>query len=313
MALCVGMDLGVVRANHAIPKSLKAYYYEMTIVNPGEPHAAQDDFFAAIGLYRTGLGLEGLPGHNSYAYSGSLGQARQTVNREIIKERFGSPFGAGDTVGCGWRVVYGQVRSIFFTLNGHVLGDAMVNDASLGSQFYPCVWLQYNNTSVRLNFGSQPFVYDFKASLDESYINELAQMSKTSKRSYKRSPEEIKRQSSAEDLSSMCGLPVELCVMALERSSDNIEAAAEWLITSGRQALRGMEQEEQKRKERLKQEQERIRELKAQGIDPAAVDSDNEDDANIREWLLGESAAQASRAGDLNDPRGRSQVVRRVE
>lgn len=78
-------------------------------------------FDIAIGLFRCGMPLEGLPGrHSTYAYSGRNGELHLTRSKSVVREKIFPSFKSGDTIGCGVHLRYGQ-RTIFFTLNGRLL------------------------------------------------------------------------------------------------------------------------------------------------------------------------------------------------
>jgi len=158
-------------------------------------------FDIAIGFFRCGMPLEGLPGkHSTYAYSGRNGELHLTRNRTVMREKLFKAFKNGDVVGCGMQVRYGQ-RTIFFTLNGKLLvadsdeqfaqdagmdaldlGPAAVSatsptlrkttstsaitsisgvEANLSGRFYPAVWMENAGSHVRINFGQENFLYDF--------------------------------------------------------------------------------------------------------------------------------------------------------
>ena len=68
-------SVALCRANHAVPASLPVFYFEVTVVNGGNdtPNTApgeQPSARVAVGYYRDGLPLEGMPGHNSIAFGG---------------------------------------------------------------------------------------------------------------------------------------------------------------------------------------------------------------------------------------------------
>ena len=297
----LGMNIGVVRANYMIPSSLKAYYFEIKIVNMGKKALYKKDnesstyipFDLAVGLHRSGTALTGIPGLNSYAYSAS-GEIHYTIEGHAIRDIFTGYqakdvlFKQGDIIGCGWRVIY-QTRKIFFTLNGKLLGEPLSDDKSLGGQFFPACWLQHDQSQISFNFGQTPFKYDFNSSLSSDYLNELKLVSKKHG-NFKITEQEIRRKTMAEDLVTLMGgsFPSELCEMALERNNDNIQYAADWLITKGHQALSKMANDVMARTAR------EAKEAKNGSIQ----DNDNNDDSDLEQdlmsWLIGNEAIAAT-------------------
>jgi len=105
------------------------------------------------------------------------------------------------------------------------LGDACIDNADLGSDFNPCVWLQYEGARVIFNFGSQPWKYHFK--LDSNYEKKIGTM-----KGPKLTPEESKRQSKAETIALVTQIDVRVCLMALVQFNDNIDRATEWVFVN---------------------------------------------------------------------------------
>lgn len=66
-------------------------------------------------------------------------------------------FKPGDVVGCGLNSYTGE---IFFTLNAEFVGPKIQNKAELDP--YACVGLNAIGSSVSLNFGKSPFVFDLE-------------------------------------------------------------------------------------------------------------------------------------------------------
>jgi len=68
---------------------------------------------------------------------------------------FSTPFGIGDTIGCGIDYLN---QTVFFTLNGSFLGHAFSN-IDLTEKLFPTVGVDSMNPFA-CNFGSKPFVFD---------------------------------------------------------------------------------------------------------------------------------------------------------
>lgn len=90
--------------------------------------------------------------------------------------------------------------------------------------------------------GQEPFAFDFNATLPSGYI-EKAQKQKQSQHTM--TAAEIKRRTHAEDLRLLMGssFPIKLCEIALERSGDQVEFAAHWLLEHGHRELERMNNE----------------------------------------------------------------------
>lgn len=68
------------------------------------------------------------------------------------------PFANGDVVGCGYDPMNGQV---FWTVNGALIAHCASDVPT--RQYYPCVALRGQATSVELNFGSKPFRFELSS------------------------------------------------------------------------------------------------------------------------------------------------------
>ena len=138
-------SIALVRANNAIPQSVPAFYFEVTIEHGGIGGGCG----VSVGLYRDGLPLEGVPGHNSVAYGGDTGALYRTVDGDIAVEEFGAPFAVGDVVGCA---IDTRRSVVYFTRNGSPIGRRVTN---MSGRFYPCLWLMNREARVRINFGQR--------------------------------------------------------------------------------------------------------------------------------------------------------------
>ncbi|GAB5369199.1 hypothetical protein AAMO2058_001385000, partial [Amorphochlora amoebiformis] len=300
--------IGAVRSNHKIPNSLQAYYFEITVEDEGVPAELVDGTSATVKDVKQSekdgekSEEEGekekkkelkpsrekpwVPGsRNSYALNSS-GELVSTVSRVPVRKDFDNPFKTGDTLGCGWDV---RRRKVFFTKNGKMIEPKRGTDAAFDSVdgfFYPVVWCQNAGATVRVNFGQEPWVYDFRNTLPSHYLKELERAdSKSEKKNWKASEAEIRRKTMAQDLVVMMGIyPQELCEVALERCGDDLTHAANWLIEHGRRELeimtnnmiRASEMEAEKKQ------------LAAAGVvqKPGTTDDDS-DGEDLVEWLTG--------------------------
>lgn len=73
------ITIGAVRSNHLVPNTLPAFYFEMTVTSPGSARSGDSAWSIAIGLFRSGFPLKGMPGsQNSYAYSSQAGEVHSS-------------------------------------------------------------------------------------------------------------------------------------------------------------------------------------------------------------------------------------------
>ena len=248
----------------------------------------------AIGLYRSGMPMSGVPGsYNSYTYN-AAGEIASTVNRVPLRQSFGEALRTGDVVGCGWDV---RRKRVYFTRNGVLIkGAAGSRDAFEGVQgfFFPAVWSQNAGATVSVNFGQAPWRFDFRSTLPKSYLDQLADAErKGDTKNWKVSEAEIRRKTAAEELVVMMQIyPRELCEVALERCQDDMQHAANWLIENGSRELELMTANMIRASE-IDAEK---RQLQAAGVavddsaggGGAACDSDDED---LADWLTGNESA----------------------
>lgn len=150
------------------------YYFEVSISDAPLPG---DDAFTAdrppcvsIGLATEHFRLQDKQAgwtSDSLGWHGDDGVLYHRSGRGL--QRFGPPFGAGDTIGCG---VHLTSRRVFFTLNGSLVGTAF-EIASRGAVVYPAVGID-SHQELRFNFGSRsPFEFDLSvAAAVESELRE---------------------------------------------------------------------------------------------------------------------------------------------
>ena len=149
----------------------KLVYFEISVSRPSQDFSVPKDSAAAeveecvaIGLATDDFGTGILPGwdQGSYGYHGDDGAIFHGSGQML--RHFGPVFGVGDTVGCGLNL---ETRSVFFTLNGEMLGVAFTN---VTGSFYPAVGVDAN-VKIDFNFGGSPFVFslgDILASTQET-------------------------------------------------------------------------------------------------------------------------------------------------
>lgn len=106
-----------------------------------------------------------LPGWDSesYGYHGDDGAIFHGRGRQL--STFGPKFGFHDVIGCG---LNHQDRSIFFTLNGRLLGTAFASVAA-DVELYPTVGIDAN-CSIQFNFGMKPFKFDLLDMLEQQAL-----------------------------------------------------------------------------------------------------------------------------------------------
>lgn len=166
-------DSDVVR--HSVPFARKLYngetqfyikprfvsYYEVRV--EGSPHSsAEGSECVAVGLAtKSFMKSKRLPGwdNESFGYHGDDGAIFHGRGRQLSE--FGPKYGCNDTVGCG---LNHKDNSIFFTLNGKLLGTAF-KDVPCDVDLYPTVGID-TNCPVRFNFGMEPFQFDLVTYLE---------------------------------------------------------------------------------------------------------------------------------------------------
>jgi len=134
-------------------------YYEVEIqpsaAVPRNPSTSNFECVAVGLATKSFLRNKRLPGwdNESFGYHGDDGAIFHGQGRQLSE--FGPQYGCDDIVGCG---LNHADSSIFFTLNGKILGTAFTevpNDKDL----YPTVGID-SNCAVNFNFGMKPFRFD---------------------------------------------------------------------------------------------------------------------------------------------------------
>ncbi|KAI4717084.1 SPRY-domain-containing protein [Aureobasidium sp. EXF-10727] len=157
-----------IRSDHPMPKEVGIYYFEVTVLSRGK------EGLIGIGFSGPKASLNRLPGWEpeSWAYHGDDGFSFSCT---ASGKPYGPKFAAWDVVGCG---VNFETGSAFFTKNGVFLGEAFHNVR--GDKLYPSVGMKKNNEHLRVNFGSDPFVFDIDSMMENQRSRVKADINKTS-------------------------------------------------------------------------------------------------------------------------------------
>lgn len=127
-------------------------YYEMHVISAGSRR------LLALGFVGRNAPLEGRqPGWDQGTF-GLHGDDGSMFCQEGAGTQFADRFEAGDVVGAGIDWESGRV---FFTVNGCFLGFTPVK-ARL-TRLYPCIAVRNPDAQFRVNFGAEPFRFDFRA------------------------------------------------------------------------------------------------------------------------------------------------------
>lgn len=127
-------------------------YFEMHVIATGSRR------LLALGFVGKNVQLEGRqPGWDQGTF-GLHGDDGSMFCQEGSGTQFTDRFEAGDVVGAGIDWISGRV---FFTVNGCFLGFTPVK-ARL-TRLYPCVAVRNTDAKFRVNFGAEPFRFDFRA------------------------------------------------------------------------------------------------------------------------------------------------------
>eukprot|EP01087_Luapelamoeba_hula_P012781 TRINITY_DN3603_c0_g1_i4.p1 TRINITY_DN3603_c0_g1~~TRINITY_DN3603_c0_g1_i4.p1 ORF type:complete len:4801 (-),score=871.08 TRINITY_DN3603_c0_g1_i4:39-14441(-) len=155
-------EVGIMHSDAVIPDALPAFYFEIRVVEDGR--RAHNNGIG-IGLFPAHEKIYGMPGwyNGSVGYNGQNGfkfHSRNTGSGEM----YGPSFGRGDVVGCGWTKWDGRV---FFTKNGQHLGTAFKH---IYGRFYAVVGAVEYGSRVTINFGQEPFRYNFGELLKKTFL-----------------------------------------------------------------------------------------------------------------------------------------------
>ncbi|KAI1704883.1 SPRY domain-containing protein [Ditylenchus destructor] len=166
-----------VRTEIRIPPKLAAYYYEVTIANPGQ------DKCIAIGFGRKRNDMDSLPGWQASDRAFHFDDGRFFHGDYKKGEQYhnGSPIEDGAVYGCG---VDFRTNLMFFTKNGVVIAlEPPIRKMSYGlGHLYPVVGICGANTQLDTNFGQEPFMFDFKSYYKRGYLNMQYRKKPTKKR-----------------------------------------------------------------------------------------------------------------------------------
>ncbi|KAJ4761736.1 SPla/RYanodine receptor (SPRY) domain-containing protein [Rhynchospora pubera] len=152
-----GHDVGVVQANYPAPTKRIAYYFEMTVKNVGLKGQC------SIGFTTDGFKMCRQPGWevNSCGYHGDDGYLYRGQGKG---ESFGPTFTSGDTIGAGINYIS---QEFFFTKNGNIVGSFPKEIKGL---LYPTIAVHSQNEELTVNFGKEPFIFDFEAYIYEERL-----------------------------------------------------------------------------------------------------------------------------------------------
>ncbi|KAF4676714.1 hypothetical protein FOL47_005431 [Perkinsus chesapeaki] len=145
-------DVAAIQTDNAVPLTDFAYYFEITVLDPGLVGAI------TIGLTTSGFLLNRQPGWEAHSYGYRGDDGRRYFN-STSGESFGPTFSKGDTVGCLLDYALGVVR---YTKNGKLLAPSggKIPRSSPPVRFYPTVSLHSPGARVVVNFGTSPFAFD---------------------------------------------------------------------------------------------------------------------------------------------------------
>eukprot|EP01102_Stenamoeba_stenopodia_P007298 TRINITY_DN2040_c0_g4_i2.p1 TRINITY_DN2040_c0_g4~~TRINITY_DN2040_c0_g4_i2.p1 ORF type:complete len:1372 (-),score=296.41 TRINITY_DN2040_c0_g4_i2:256-4371(-) len=138
----------LVRSTKPINPTVTWAYFEVYVIATNGPKAT-----VAIGLANEDYPLDQQPGwqSGSYGYHGDDGNKFFDSQHDS----YGPRFTVGDVVGCGYNNI---TKEIFYTKNGFLVGTAFENAPS---NLFAVVGLASPGERVYVNFGQNPFVFDF--------------------------------------------------------------------------------------------------------------------------------------------------------
>lgn len=153
------VESGMIRSNIAIPQSVGVYYFEVKITGMGKLT------LFSVGFASGTASTNSLPGFERNTY-GFFSDGRKSSGT-ISGEKYGRSYHQNCIVGC---CINFMEQSIFFTLNGVSQGIAFRN-VNTQIALYPAVGLSSEGESLEVNFGDEPFMFDFKTTVSVVIIN----------------------------------------------------------------------------------------------------------------------------------------------
>ncbi|KAL6048683.1 Ovarian tumor-like cysteine protease [Balamuthia mandrillaris] len=174
---------GRARADVAVHSSLPMFYFEVLVasssgrgVEVGLSPATSEQVKASKCNYNNCYSFrgDGVLVHRGSGASSPSSQEEEEGKAETTAVE-GGHFGSGDCIGCGWDA---EKRAIFFTKNGQLLENAtmIVSEEETKDEkqkekeadqehelfyFWPVLRLSELGACARVNFGQQPFRFDF--------------------------------------------------------------------------------------------------------------------------------------------------------
>ena len=154
----------IIRTIKPIDSSIQVYYYELTVLHPGEKCIIGIGLTKSNVTNNTGQLMPGWSG-DSIGYHGDDGGLFH--NWSICPAGSFSPYSTGDTVGCCLKQISigNKMHQLcFFTLNGKkISGDRLLKNGN----FFPTIGLGYGGAEVETNLGHKAFLFDLKSTLEE--------------------------------------------------------------------------------------------------------------------------------------------------
>lgn len=143
------VDARVVKSNCPTPVKGLFYFFEITVEDAGAEGHISTGFansrFSTSAILGRQVGSIGYHGHNGKIY---VGPGHSTHNAET--------YTTGDTIGVG---INYRLNKIFFTKNTKVVGTI---DNRIQGRLYPAIAVQSEGEAVKVNFGRNPFIFDFE-------------------------------------------------------------------------------------------------------------------------------------------------------
>eukprot|EP01041_Mallomonas_annulata_P010968 gene10968-22924_t len=140
--------IGSVRGEKPIPINLKLYYFEVKV-----EHGEEISLGIVSHEFPDNKQLGTVTGSIGYRSDAKIFYGNNSVHE------YGEHFGLGDILGCGIML---ESKEVFFTKNGKHLGKFTQNLFKSIQNLYPCVSLHGVGEEIRVNFGQDPYQYDYK-------------------------------------------------------------------------------------------------------------------------------------------------------